>query len=310
MESLFKRRFWIVHFVAILVASQLLMRVASAAIEVALAPVPKEAPVAIAIPVPVPVPVPVVPEIHDLDAATLARLTGLPVPIPEPEASDTSAVDLSSEPTHTTLKLLLLGTLLTEGDPNWSMCSIQDTAANRTYTLMIGDEVAGAPIIAIERTRVIIVNNGRREFVDGVLSDGSTAPPPPVLSAVVQPSEDAQRVSLGTGIKKVSENSYEVPRTELDKTLSNLNEVAVQARIVPAFKDGKSQGFKLFSIRPDSIYSQIGVQNGDVIRQINGFDINSPEKALEIYSQLKNANRVEIQIDRNGATVNKTYNIR
>ena len=108
----------------------------------------------------------------------------------------------------------------------------------------------------------------------------------------------------------LSENEYEVPRAEIDKTLANLNDVAMQARIVPAFKDGQAQGFKLFSIRPDSIYSKIGVQNGDVIKRINGFDLNSPEKALEVYSKLKEASRIDIEIERNGAPIRKTYNVR
>jgi general secretion pathway protein C len=83
----------------------------------------------------------------------------------------------------------------------------------------------------------------------------------------------------------------------------------MQARIVPAFKDGQSEGFKLFSIRPDSIYTKIGVQNGDVIKRINGYDLNSPEKALEIYSKLKEASRIDIEIDRNGTSLSKTYTI-
>jgi general secretion pathway protein C len=84
----------------------------------------------------------------------------------------------------------------------------------------------------------------------------------------------------------------------------------MQARIVPAFKDGVAQGFKLFSIRPDSIYTKIGIQNGDVIRRINGYDLNSPEKALEIYSKLKEASRIDIEVERNGAVLQKTYNVR
>ena len=101
-----------------------------------------------------------------------------------------------------------------------------------------------------------------------------------------------------------------MPRTEIDRTLANLNDVAMQARIVPAFKDGQAQGFKLFSIRPDSIYSKIGVQNGDVIKRINGFELNSPEKALEVYSKLKEASRIEIELERNGSSVRKNYTIR
>ena len=111
-------------------------------------------------------------------------------------------------------------------------------------------------------------------------------------------------------VKQLSENDYEIPREEITKTLSNLNDVAMQARIVPAFKDGAAQGFKLFSIRPDSIYTKIGVQNGDVIKRINGLEMNSPEKALEIYSKLKDSARIDIEIERNGAAVRKTYNVR
>jgi general secretion pathway protein C len=84
----------------------------------------------------------------------------------------------------------------------------------------------------------------------------------------------------------------------------------MQARIVPAFKDGVAQGFKLFSIRPDSIYTKIGIQNGDVIKRINGFELNSPEKALEVYGKLKEASRIDIEVERNGSTIKSTYNIR
>jgi general secretion pathway protein C len=134
----------------------------------------------------------------------------------------------------------------------------------------------------------------------------ANVPPPLPTGPAVQPPGN----SFGNGIRAVSENDYEVPRTEIDRTLANLNDVAMQARIVPAFKDGQAQGFKLFSIRPDSIYSKIGVQNGDVIRRINGFDLNSPEKALEVYSKMKDASRIEIEIERNGAPIRKSYNVR
>jgi len=146
-------------------------------------------------------------------------------------------------------------------------------------------------VLEIERARVIVINNGHREFIDATPGDGNGAPPPVAVVAKPADTSAPPAVALGNGIKAISENEYEVPRSEIDKTLSNLNDVAMQARIVPAFKDGVAQGFKLFSIRPDSIYTKIGVQNGDVLKRINGYDLNSPEKALEIYSKLKEAGR-------------------
>jgi general secretion pathway protein C len=204
----------------------------------------------------------------------------------------------------------LLGTLVS-ADKYWSFASVQDMVTQRSQTYMVGDQIQGAEVFFIERERVIVLNNGRKEYIDNQPGDGSApmpsyTPPVPVASASAAPPNNG----LGSGIRSTSENEYEVPRSEIDRTLANLNEVAMQARIVPAFKDGQAQGFKLFSIRPDSIYSKIGVQNGDVIRRINGFDLNSPEKALEVYSKLKEASRIEIEIERNGAPIRKTYNVR
>ena len=172
-----------------------------------------------------------------------------------------------------------------------------------------GQQSLIADILEIERVRVIIRNANRREFIGNEAGDGVQAPiaayTPPRLGSDAPPS-----TVLGQGIRAIGQDEYEVPRPEIDRTLSNLNDVAMQARIVPAFKDGVAQGFKLFSIRPDSIYSKIGIQNGDVIKRINGYDMNSPEKALEIYSKLRDASRIDIEIERNGQNINKKYNIR
>jgi len=234
------------------------------------------------------------------------------VAVPEPEvavAEPTSpVVDPNAAPVKSGMRVKLLGTLVAN-DKMWSVSSIQDMTNQRSTTYMVGDRLQGAEVIDIERARVIIINAGRKEFIDGNPGDGSgamaAAPPMPIGVPVQAPAGN-----FGNGIRAVSENDYEVPRTEIDRTLANLNDVAMQARIVPAFKDGQAQGFKLFSIRPDSIYSKIGVQNGDVIKRINGFELNSPEKALEVYSKLKEASRIEIELERNGSSIRKNYNIR
>jgi membrane-associated protease RseP (regulator of RpoE activity) len=90
----------------------------------------------------------------------------------------------------------------------------------------------------------------------------------------------------------------DLPEHEPTPCGGNLNDIAMQARIVPAFRDGVAVGFKLFSIRPDSIYAELGIQNGDIVTSINDLDLNSPEKALEIYSKLKGARRFDIGIER------------
>jgi len=309
VELLFKRHFWVVHLLFMFAAAFFVTKTANAFIESRIIPLPTAAPKAstkaqIAEPAP------------SLNTDRLAKLTGLPVPKPEAEIKEpsASAVDLNSAPVKSGLRVKLLGTLLdAQEDGRWSIAAIQDVVTLKSNTYMIDDLIQGATILTIERARVIVLNNNRREFIDGTPGDGvAVVPPPMTVSAAPVKTNDGAPPSqvLGAGVKQLSENDYEIPREEITKTLSNLNDVAMQARIVPAFKDGVAQGFKLFSIRPDSIYTKIGIQNGDVIKRINGLDMNSPEKALEIYSKLKDSARIDIEVERNGAAVRKTYNVR
>ncbi len=304
MELFFRKYFWTVNLVFILLVALLAARTVNLFVESALTPVPTGS-----------VSAPLKAKTHEvlasLDLKRLSELTGVAVPEPEPLVAEptTPVVDPDAAPVKSSLRVKLLGTLVAS-DKMWSVSSIQDMTNQRSTTYMVGDRIQGAEVLDIERGRVIVLNSGRKEFIDGNPGDGSgamaAAPPPLPSGPAVQPPGK----SFGNGIRAVGENDYEVPRTEIDRTLANLNDVAMQARIVPAFKDGQAQGFKLFSIRPDSIYSKIGVQNGDVIKRINGFELNSPEKALEVYTKLKEASRIEIELERNGSSVRKNYTIR
>ena len=112
------------------------------------------------------------------------------------------------------------------------------------------------------------------------------------------------------GSRRPASNNYEVQRATLDSLLGNMAVLSRAARIVPEMKDGKSAGFRLFSIRPDGPFAKIGLQNGDVISAINGLEMTSPDKALEVYTKLKTANHLSVGLERNGQKVTKDYNIR
>ncbi len=111
----------------------------------------------------------------------------------------------------------------------------------------------------------------------------------------------------GEGINKVSDNEYRISRDELDHALSNLDQLATKARMVPHFKGGKTVGFRIYAIKPGSLFSKIGLKNGDIIRRINGMELNSAEKALEIYTKLKDSEHISIDITRRGKPTTIEY---
>ncbi|HEY0252506.1 MAG TPA: type II secretion system protein GspC [Kofleriaceae bacterium] len=113
-----------------------------------------------------------------------------------------------------------------------------------------------------------------------------------------------------TSIKKVSEIKYEIPRATVDALISDPMAMAKGARIVPALENGQPSGFKLYAIRSSSIYTALGLQNGDTLKKVNGLELTTAEKALEAYSKMSTATTIELEIVRRGTSIKITYVIK
>ncbi len=125
---------------------------------------------------------------------------------------------------------------------------------------------------------------------EGINPDANAggAPPPP------KDADFAQHV------KKESETSFSINRQMLDEQLQDLTALGMQARVIPNYRNGKYEGFKLVGVRPGSLYRAIGIRSGDIIRSINGKAINSPNKAMELFSEFKSANSINLEVERRG----------
>jgi general secretion pathway protein C len=247
------------------------------------------------------------PRLPKLEVSRLAALTGLPMPA-VPKVPAPPKFDPSVDPVRTKLSLRLLGTLIAQR-PEWSLATIEDLQARDWASYGVGESLGDARVLAIERSRVMLLVNGRREFLPHTPA-ARTVPTAPQATPTLARTGVPSTAPLGAGIRALNANTYDVPREEVGRVLSNLNSLAMKARIMPAFRDGRAIGFKVFSIRPDSLYTRIGIQNGDVLRRINGLDLNSPEKALEVYTRMKDATRIDLELERRGQVVRKTYHVR
>jgi len=47
--------------------------------------------------------------------------------------------------------------------------------------------------------------------------------------------------------------------------------------------------------------------NGDTINAVNGMDLTTPDKALEVYTKVRDAKRVKLEITRRGKLVTLHY---
>ena len=125
------------------------------------------------------------------------------------------------------------------------------------------------------------------------------------------PKEEIEVATLKAKIKQIDATTYEVPKGLLAAIVTNPMAAARDVRVVPAFKDGKPQGFKLYAIRPGSLAAMLGFANGDTLAAIDGQSLDSIDKMLDAFAKLPGAPSVVIvEVVRRGKRMSLEYRIR
>jgi general secretion pathway protein C len=224
-----------------------------------------------------------------------------------------------NNPPATSLPLVLLATAIASNDAAMSSATIANTSNNRSGSYWLGESIPEAgEITSIKPRWIDFKNKANGDRVERLDITGVAAPTsaPPVASVapppMPTPSGEAGDLTadIDKGVRKIDDTHYEIDRGLVDKIIGDPSQVMRQARIVPSIKDGKANGFKMYAIRPNGVYAKIGMQNGDTIHSINGYEITSPDKALEVYTKVKSASSLSMQLTRRGQPVSMEYVIK
>jgi hypothetical protein len=126
-----------------------------------------------------------------------------------------------------------------------------------------------------------------------------------------RPEPAAPESKYADGIKQTGPFDYRIDRGMLNEQLQDLAKLGREARVIPNYdkESGTYKGFKLIGVRPNSLYRAIGIRSGDVIKQINGEELSSPGKALELFTKLQTSSGITLDIDRRGKSHTMNYTI-
>ena len=164
--------------------------------------------------------------------------------------------------------------VIVQGQPEAAFCS--------------GEEVSpGVRLDTVERDRIVIVRNGVREAVFMKDAEGAAAVPPP---PIVQPVGTDRQI---------------VDRRQVQQQLGR-PEFLNQALIVPN-PDG---GFLVRQVQAGSLYEKLGLRPGDVIRNVNGQPLTSMDDVMRLYQQFGTAQRVPVDVQRQGRSETLYYDMR
>jgi general secretion pathway protein C len=104
--------------------------------------------------------------------------------------------------------------------------------------------------------------------------------------------------SHGTGNFGSSSQLARLDRKEVAKVLPNYMSLVKTVRIRPHLEAGRPGGILIYNIDPEGLFGKIGLQDGDVIKAINGEPLTVTLDAVEIYNRLKQGGGITLAVQR------------
>ena len=87
------------------------------------------------------------------------------------------------------------------------------------------------------------------------------------------------------------------------KILGELPKILMQASAEPVVRSGRIRGFLLDQIERGSIFEKSGLQDGDMVKSINGIPLNDVTATIKMLHALKNAREIEFVLERGGQDI-------
>jgi general secretion pathway protein C len=256
----------------------------------------------------------------------------IPLPIAE-EATPSPSDDGRCPPSD--IGLALAGTMVSQ-DPRYSIAILRNPTTSQTQFAVVGDNLLNeAEVVMVERNRIHLLRNGNRECMrtgpppapgasgpfGGPTGVGVGTPrrsvdraaaveaAPPLASASAARRSPEERIQ--TEITRGEDGSYSIPRDLIQEVSRNEALLQRQApQIQPNYENGAPRGLRLQGMRSDSMFSRIGLRNGDVLVAVNGRAVDSPQQAAGMYESMMNETNVAITVLRRGREQTIRYSMR
>ena len=182
---------------------------------------------------------------------------------------------------ETQLKLTLRG-LIASPDPKEARAIVANSSGKENF-YKIGDKLPGnAELKEIHADRIVIQRGARYETLK-----------------LPKKSLGMKKTTSATRQGSSSNKSYSLGQYR-QALLNNPQQAADLLRIEPARKAGKFVGYRLQPGRDARFLSRYGLMPGDVVTSVNGVVLDSPAKGLGLLNDLKSANTLNIEVERNG----------
>lgn len=171
---------------------------------------------------------------------------------------------------------------------------VEEKGKDKQKLYRIGEMIGSARLIRVTRNTAVL-KGGEKEYIMRIKETGEGA-----VSRLAGDSSRTGRPGRGIVLSK----------KEVEANMGDLESLMSQAVIRPYFVEGAQQGFIVSNIVPGSVYQKLGLQNGDVVVDVNNEKLDSPDDILQLMNVMQAGGSVSVNLMRNGKkeTVNYSFN--
>jgi len=161
---------------------------------------------------------------------------------------------------------------------------IEERGNRKQRLYRLGDKIGGTKLVKITRNTATL-KSGDREIT---LKVKSTMEGPLLSNSPAAGTNQATPKSLNLSKRTVNEN------------LSDLKSIMSQAVVRPFLNEGVQNGYIISNIAPSSLYEKMGLQNGDIIIDINNKPMQSADNLLQMVNLMQSGSSITLNVKRNG----------
>jgi general secretion pathway protein C len=170
-----------------------------------------------------------------------------------------------------------------------------------------GDKIPDAgELVNVEKTKAVINHNGTMVTLEMETDKPDTGPGETVQP---EPMIPAMPPMFRRDVHRIGPNQYMIERRALERNMRNMGQLFTMMRALPNVQNGQTDGFALSEVVPGSLFSQMGLRNGDVVTTIGGQELNDPTQAIALLNTLRSASSLSITVMRHGQPVQLEYDI-
>lgn len=214
--------------------------------------------------------------------------------------------------------LRLVGSVVNEAQPRLSLAVVRKPAGARV--LGFGGRIDDLTLVALSPARAEFRGKTGAlctlpvfDAAPQRVAQAKPAAPPPKPEAKPKEAPKGKamfgREELAEGVRALGGNDYRISRELFMRAMTNPGGATAGAYFKAASERGEHLGMEVRNVRDHTPLKAMGVQNGDIVRTVNGIAMDTPMNMLSALRSVRGAESITISIIRDGRPHDMRYQI-